>query len=60
MPLTLPLWITVRVKKKDQLLDLFSRAGIKDKEMEEFFSGFGCQGEVCEKKIPLGRGRHKS
>ncbi len=55
-----PLWITVRVKKKDQLLDLFSRAGIKDKGMEEFFSGFVCRGEVCEKKIPLGRGRHKS
>ena len=55
-----PLWVTVRVRGKKRLLSLLTRAGFKDEALEKFFSGFVCDKGVCEKRIPLGRGSHKS
>ncbi len=55
-----PLWMTVEVKGRDRLLALLSQGGLKDEGVEKFFSGLTCKGDVCEKKIPLGKGRHKS
>ena len=54
-----PLWMTVKVRGKDRLFSLLTQAGFKDEAMEKFFSGFVCDGEVCVKRVPLGKGRHK-
>ncbi len=55
-----PLWVTVKVRGKKRLLSLLTKAGFKDEALEKFFSGFVCDKGVCEKRIPLGRGPHKS
>ncbi len=49
------------VTKKEKLLDVFARAGIPSEKIAAIFEGMSCQGERCEKIIPLGRpSEHKA